>query len=805
MTYSIRRVAVLGAGTMGAALAAHAANAGLIVDLLDIAPAELAPDEQKKGLALDAPAVRNRIVKAGFDRMLKAKPAALMSASMAGAIHLGNFEDDFDRLRVADWIFEAIVERLEPKRSLMERVEGARKPTAIVSSNTSGIPLHTIVAGRSEDFRRHFLGTHFFNPPRYLKLLELIPTADTDPGVLAFMRRFGEQVLGKGAVVAKDTPNFIGNRLGSFSWMHAARVALEGGYSIEEVDALTGPLIGRPNTATFRLADQVGLDIMVGVAQNLYDAAPDDESREELHAPEPVRRMLQAGLLGLKTGSGFYKRTKRDGATVFDVIDLDTQEYRPADEPDLPIVAQAREQGDLGARLRYLMARADEDRRARYLRDTLLPELGYAARRVPEIADSLADVDHAVEWGFGQKAGPFRTWDLLGVAETVTAMEGLGVAVAPWVREMLDAGATQFYKEDKGGRDMVYSPVSKTYGPIPVDTEIVDLDALRAGGQEVAHNDSASLLDLGEKVLCLEIHSRASAIDTGLVEMGYEAVKRLADEDWAGLVIANGATNFCVGANLFEVAMGAHAEEFEKLGQAVEALQGMLMGLRFSPKPVVAAPHGQALGGGAEIALHADRIVAAGETYMGLVETGVGLVPAGGGCKELVRRVVTPAMAAPGVPALPFLQKVFETIAMAKVSTSAVEAREFGFLTEADVIVMNPDHLIATAKRQVLDLAPDYHPPVDGNTVYAAGLPALAALRIGVQTLLWGDFASAYDGVVAGRLAEVLCGGDISSAQLVSERYILTLEKEAFLALLHNEQTLQRIGHMLQTGKPLRN
>ncbi len=806
MTYQIRRVAVLGAGTMGAAIAAHAVNAGLEADLLDIAPGELTPDEERKGLTLQSPTVRARIVKAGLERMRKAKPAALMSETLAGRIRLGNLEDDFDRLREADWIVEAIVERLEPKRALMERVEAVCKDGAIVSSNTSGIPLHSIVAGRSDSFRRRFLGTHFFNPPRYLKLMELIPTEDTDPEVVEFMRHVGETVLGKGAVIAKDTPNFIGNRLGSYAGMQGMRYAFDGGYGIEEVDALTGPLIGRPSTATFRLSDQVGLDIMVGVAQNLYDAVPGDESREELRPPAPLLRLQEAGLLGIKTGGGFYKRATRDGKTVFDVLDLKTHEYRPAREPDLPIIAEAQKRDDLAARLRFLVSRGDEDRGARYVRDTLLPSIAYAARRVPEIADSLVDVDRAMEWGFGQEAGPFRTWDMLGVRETAGLMEARGIAVAPWVRVMLDAGHDSFYREQgEGGRETVYSPVSQAYAPVPVDPETIRLDDLRAEGKEVARNDSASLLDLGDGVLALEIHSRASAIDTGVVEMGARALQELEGGRWAGLVIANSAPNFCVGANLYEVAGAMNEGGAEAVGPAVEALQDLLMGFRFSPAPVVAAPHGRTLGGGAEIVMSAARVVAAGETYMGLVETGVGLIPAGGGCKELLRRVVSPALAVPGAPPLPFVRRVFETIAMAKVSTSAVEAREMGFLSDEDHIVMNPDHLVAAAKRQVLELAEGYQRPADGATVYAAGSAVAAALRIGVNELQWGGFATGYDGVVAGQLACVLCGGELSASQWVPERFILQLERDAFLELLHNEQTLARIAAMLTTGKPLRN
>jgi 3-hydroxyacyl-CoA dehydrogenase len=780
LTHDIRSVAVLGAGTMGAAIAAHAANAGLAVDLLD----------------LDAEAVQG-----GFERMLAARPAALASPRLAERIRLGTFEEDFGRVADADWVVEAIVERLEPKQELLARVEKVAAPDAVVTSNTSGLPLATVAEGRSEDFRRRFCGTHFFNPPRYLKLVELIPTPDTDPEVLEGMRAFVERVLGKGAVVAKDTPNFIANRLGSFAGMHDVRYALDHGYSIEEVDALTGPLVGRPKTATFRLFDQVGLDVMVAVAGNLHELAPTDESRDVLGAPEPLRRMLEAGRLGNKTGGGFYRRGKRDGQTVFDVLDLDTLEYRPAARPDLPIFGAARDHDDLGDRLRFLLGKAEEDRGARYVRDTLLPSLAYAARRVPEIADSLVEVDHAVEWGFGYQLGPFRTWDAIGVADGVARMEALGIEVPAWVTEMLAAGHQAFYRDGQ-----VYSPLTRDYRPVPVDPEVIDLDRLKAEGRRVAGNASASLVDLGDGVLCFELHPPASAIDAALVELGARALQELESGDWAGLVIANQARNFCVGANLGEVGMAAYQGLHDQVGEAVEGLQRVLMGFRHAPRPVVAAPHGQTLGGGAEIVLHADRVVAALETYIGLVEVGVGIVPAGGGCKELLRRVVAPAVrTAPDTPVLPFVQRVFETIGLAKVAASALEARELGFLEEHDVVVLNADHQLAAAKRELLDLADSYTPPAREASVYAAGLPVLAALELGVQTLQWAGQAGEHDGVVARHLARVLCGGELSLGQWVTEQHILDLERDAFLALLREPKTMERIQAFLTTGKVLRN
>jgi 3-hydroxyacyl-CoA dehydrogenase len=792
MTHRIRRVAVLGAGTMGAAIAAHCANAGLEVDLLDIAPDD--PDAGK-----------NEIVNAGFERMKNARPAALMSKEVVERMRVGNFEDDFDRVGEADWVLEAILEKLEPKRQLMERVEGVAKEDAIISSNTSGIPLHLVAEGRSQGFRRRFLGTHFFNPPRYLKLLEIIPTEDTDPDVVEFVRNFGERVLGKGGVIAKDTPNFIGNRLGSFAGMQSARYAFENGYTVEEVDAITGPLIGHPRTATFRLNDQVGLDIAVGVAENLHEAAPEDESREELKPHPKLKEMLEKNLLGNKTGAGFYRRTKRDGKTVFDVIDLTTFEHHPPENPEISIAEEAQRQGKLGARLRFLVDHADEDRHARYIRDTLLPYMAYASRRVPEISDTLEDVDHAMEWGFGHETGPFRTWDLLGVKETVGRMDSMGIEVAGWVREMLDGGDESFYKKE-GSRELAYSPVEGEYQPVREDPMVISLERVREEGKEIASNDSASILDLGDGVLCLEFHSKGNSIDAAAVEMGYRSLEELERDDVVGLVIGNGGRNFSVGANLGEIAHAAQNGMLDEVGNSVDAFQNLVMGFRFAAKPVVAAPHGQTLGGGLEVCLHSDRVAAAGETYMGLVEAGVGLIPAGGGTKEMARRIVSrPLAISPDATPLPFVQKTFETIAMAKTTASALEAKEMGFLDEDDRVVMNADHVLFAAKREVLDLADGYVPPEHAKNVYAAGKTVRAALEVAVKTLQWGRYASSYDGVIAGQIARVLTGGDLSLPQWVPEEYVLRLEKEAFLDLLKNEKTHERIGAMLKTGKPLRN
>lgn len=804
----IARVAVLGAGTMGAAIAAHCANAGLPVYLLDIAPDTLTPAEAARGLTLESKAVRNRVVRAGFERMIEARPSALFSVSTADLIAIGNFADNFDWVGEADWIVEAIVERLGPKQELMARVEAVRKPTSIVSTNTSGIPVHQVAEGRGEAFRRHFLGTHFFNPPRYMKLLEIIPTAATDPAVVEQLRHFGECVLGKGAVLCKDTPNFIANRIGTFSGMYGMRYALDHGYSIEEVDALTGPLIGRPKTASFRLADLAGIDIMAGVADNLYAAAPDDESRDDFKTPPQMTRLVQAGRLGNKTGAGFYQRVDLPGGRrEFHVLDLATLDYHPPQEPNIPLLAAANEHRDLGERLRFIMTQADTgDRHAKLVEQTIVPTLAYAARRVPEISDDIVAVDDAMRWGFAHQYGPFETWDLLGAADTVARMERQGLDVARWVRDMLAAGYTSFYTVADGQR-LAYSPLNKRYEPVRRDPEKIDLAALKTAGKELAGRKGASLIDLGDGVLCLEFHSKANAIGQdalGLLDHALGLLER--DDAWQALVIGNQGEFFSAGVNLLEIGGVVQQGQFDVLAGILKAGHDLFQRVRFCPKPVVAAPFGQTLGLGVEICLASAGICAEGETYMGLVEVGVGLTPGGGGCKELVRRIVSPPMRVPGADPTPFLRRVFETVGQAKVSASAVEAREFGYLADTDRIVLGRDRQIAAAKRMALDLAEaGYRPPVPGKHCYAAGQSAYATLLVGIHQFLAGGYISEYDAEIGRTLARVLASGELSAPQWVDEEYVLRLEREAFLKLLRNPKTMERIGYMLQTGKPLRN
>ncbi len=806
---TIARVVVLGAGTMGAGIAAHCANVGFKVSLLDIAPDTLTPDEEKRGLTLASPAVRNRIVRAGYDRMAKSRPASLANADAGKRIRIGNFADNFAWVGDADWIIEVIIERLGPKQALMARIEEARKPGSIVSSNTSGIPLHEIAAGRGADFKAHFLGTHFFNPPRYLKLLEVIPLPETDPTVVRQMKAFGENVLGKGVVICKDTPNFIANRFGSFDGMFGARWALDNGYTIEETDALTGPLLGRPNTATFRLADLAGIDIMAGVADNLYAAAPDDESREEFKTPSLVRRLVQEGRLGNKSGQGFYKQRSGPQGREFHVLDTDSPDlaYRPQRKVEEPIIAEAQRIGDLGERLRFIMAQADEgDRGAKLIEMLTVPAIAYAARRIPEMSDDIVSIDDAIRWGFARQMGPFETWDALGVRPTVERMERLGATVPDWVRTMLAANNESFYQE-RDGKRYAYHPGTGRYREIDRGADQLDLAALKAAGKELVGTRTASLIDLGDGVLCLEVHSKANAIGSEAMGLLTRALDLLdTDDAWRALVIGNQGQFFAAGVDLKEVGAIAMGGDPQALYGFLRAGHELLQRVRFAPKPVVAAPFGQTLGLGVELSLAASAICAEGETYMGLVEVGVGLIPGGGGCKELVRRIVSPAARVVGADPLPALRRVFETIGQAKVSTSAAEARDLGFLAPGDRIVFGKERLIAEAKRFALDLADaGYHPPAREQSCYAAGIGGKATLLLGVRQFKVGGYISDYDAEIAAMLAAVLCGGDLSQPQWVGEEYILELERQTFMRLLGNEKTQARMMHMLQTGKPLRN
>ncbi|HEV2861727.1 MAG TPA: 3-hydroxyacyl-CoA dehydrogenase/enoyl-CoA hydratase family protein [Pyrinomonadaceae bacterium] len=802
MSYTIKRVVVIGSGTMGGGIAAHAANAGLPVYLLDIAPAELTPEEEKRGLKLESPQVRNRIVNASLERLKKSRPAAFFTPEAAGLVTIGNLEDNFEWVAEGDWIVEAIVEQLGPKRELMARVEKTRKPGSIVSSNTSGIPISSIAAETSDDFKAHFLGTHFFNPPRYMKLLEVIPTPETKPDVVEFVTEFAERRLGKGVVICKDTPNFIANRLGSVLGASTLGFVLEHKYTVEEADAILSPLVGRPKTGLFRLQDLVGLDVSSSVGDNLYGLIPDDETREVLRNQNlgTLRTtQMERGRLGDKTGQGFYKKPPKGAKGDILSLDLETFEYRERREPDIPSVKEAMKIKALPERLRFVLAQ--DDKAGRLARHVVYNTLGYASRRVPEITDHLVNVDRAMRWGYSHELGPFELWDALGVRETAEAMEKEGVRVAAWVREMLDAGHESFYRSEDGFESF-YDPARKAYVAEAPDEKKLELARLKSSGRVVRENKGASLVDLGDGVACLEFHTKMNTLDEDVKNMLLESVAEIEAGDWRGLVIGNDAADFSVGANI-----AGGFGSFEALAGAVKGMQDALTAVRFCAKPVVTAPAGRALGGGCEVSMAGARAAAAAETYMGLVEVGVGLVPAAGGCKELVRRLVSPPMRATGnADPVPFLQQALQTIAAAKVSTSAAEARAFGYLTEGDLVVMNRDHQLAEAKRLVLELSDaGYAPPARGKNCFAAGRDALAALRAGLYIMQQGAYMSEYDLHVSMKVAYVICGGSISSAQWVDEQYFLDLEREAFLSLCGEEKTRERIAHMLSTGKPLRN
>lgn len=798
MTYKINKAVVIGAGTMGAALAAHLANTGIPVTLLDIVPKE-APTGDKMA--------RNKIVNEGWERCIKARPANLMSSDLATLVKLGNLEDDFDMVADADWIVEAIIENLKIKQSLMERIDAVRKPNAIVSTNTSGIPVQDIAAGRSDGFRKHFLGTHFFNPPRYLKLLEIIPTGETLPAVVNFISWFGEYKLGKGIVLCKDTPNFIGNRIAFGTGAFALNYFIENGYTVDEVDALTGPLIGNPKTATFRLIDLVGVDVWEHVGTNLKEAIPYDQFiMPYLTAEKPnnmIHTMIERGWLGNKTKVGFYKEVRNEeGKKEFWPLDLKNMEHVPPSKPRFDSVGKAKDIELLGDRIKTFLD--ESDRAAQLIRDLTYQGFQYASLIIPEVADTPKPIDDAVRWGFMHEAGPFETWDMLGVEETVKAMEATGFTPASWVTEMLKSGCKSFYKYKGGIKVGVYDTIKKKYASIPRQPGLIMLSELRQAKKIISENGSAAIYDIGDDVVLVEFRTKMNTIDDDILSLMDTAMDR-AEDEFAGLVIGGEAEAFCAGANLAMILMGAKSGQWDMLDQVVRKFQGINMRMRYFPKPVVIAPAGLALGGGCEITMHGSRVVAAGETYIGMVELGAGVIPAGGGTKEMIRRIVTPGMRVPNVDAFPFLTKVFETIGQAKVATSAEEARQYGILGPADRVVLNRDHLLAESKREVLHMvAAGYHPPAP-ELLYAAGRDALANLVVGAWGYKEVKYITAYEEVIARKLANVMTGGDLSRPTWVSEQYFLDLECEAFLSLCGEEKTHERMFAILQTGKPLRN
>jgi 3-hydroxyacyl-CoA dehydrogenase len=800
----IEKAAVLGAGTMGAQIAAHLANARIPVVLLDIAPRELTKEEEARGLRLESREVRDRIARAGLEAAKKAKPAAFFTPELASLVRVGNFEDDLALLKDCDLIIEAVVENLEIKRQLYERVEEHRRAGSIIASNTSGIPIKQLAEGRSEDFRAHFLGVHFFNPPRYLHLVEIIRTEWTKPEVSCFMYGFLDQRLGKGVVPAKDRPNFIANRIGTFGAMVTIGTMIEDGYSIEEVDKMTGQAVGRPKSATFRTFDLVGLDVFGHVVKNLYEALPDDDEREVFVAPEFLREMIGRGLLGNKTKGGFYRRQKGEGEKQ-EIWTLDTAslEYRPAQKVKLPSLDMAKNIEDTGERIKALVW--GKDRVGAFLWKTMSRTLRYAANRIPEIADTVVEIDRAMRWGFNWELGPFEVWDAIGVEKAVARMKEEGESIPVNVERMLEAGATSFYKKEQGERSY-FDFASGKYVPMsdPVGTIILKSVKDRTG--VIKKNAGASLIDIGDGVACLEFHSKMNAIGGDTLQMLKQSLAEV-EKNFVGLVVGNQGVNFCVGANIMLMLLEAQEENWEELDMMVRVFQNATMSLRYSPKPVVVAPFQMTFGGGCEMVLHADRVRAAAETYIGLVEVGVGIIPAGGGTKEMLVRALDsiPKDMSDADP-FPFVKRAFETIALAKVATSAEEARFLGFLAADDTVSMNNDRLIADAKQEVLALAASgYVEPQPRMDILALGLPALATLKLGIHQMLRGGFISEHDALIGCKLARILTGGDLNHPTRVSERYLLDLEREAFLSLCGERKTQERIAHMLKSGKPLRN
>ena len=799
MTYSIKKAAVIGSGTMGSGIATLLAGVGVETTLLDIPAKGTQPG--------DKPAKRNSIVTDNLKKLQSSRPPQLFSANDLDHIHVGNIDDDLDMLSDADWVIEVVVERLDVKQNLMAKLAEVVKPEAIITTNTSGIPIHAIAEGLGHEFTRRFMGTHFFNPPRHLHLLEVIPHPDTDPEVVAFMVEFGTRTLGKGVVICKDRPNFIGNRFMSITGSQVVNYALENGFTVEEVDALTGPLIGRPKTATFRLTDLVGLDIHLGVARNLYPAIPEDPAREVLKNPKSdaiMDKLMEKGWLGNKSGQGFYKQVRgADGGKEFWVLNPETFEYEVPTSPRFESVGKHRKVEPLGERIRLLIN--EDDRAGKFLWNLHAFYLAYASNRVPEITDTLVNVDNALKWGFAHEMGPFEIWDAIGVADTIPTFEAAGYSVADWVKQMVAGGHPTFYQRDeKRQATAYYSPQKGDYLPLEHDPRLITVANLKANNKEVARNDGASVIDMGDGVALLEFHSQAMAIDADLVEMSYKALDLL-NSDFDAMVVGHDGERFCIGANVFMVVMAVQSGLMDQLEGSITALQNLTQAMRYHAKPVVTAPFNMALGGGAELFMGGTKTVAHAELYAGLVELGVGLIPAGGGCKELLRRVVNPVMASsPNADALPHLQKVFEQIATAKVSTSAKEARDMGFLDDDDKIVFNRSHLLYEAKRTALELADGYVPKQPGK-VWAAGRDTYAALLLGIEGFRESGYATDHDALISKKLAYVLTGGAISEPGWVDEQVILNLEREAFLSLVTEPKTMERISHMLQTNKPLRN
>ena len=802
MPSRIKHVAVLGAGVMGSAIAAHLANAGVPTFLLDIVPPELTEEDQRKGVTRESASFRNRLPEKGLEATLKARPPAFFSPKDARLITIGNFEDHLGWLSRADWIVEAVTERPEIKQALFEKVDSHRRPGSLVSSNTSGLPIRTLAEGRSKDFQRHFLGTHFFNPPRYMKLLELIPGPETLPEVMEEMAAFAERTLGKGIVFAKDTPNFIANRIGTFGLFAVIRIMVEGDYSIEEVDRLTGPAMGRPKSATFRTADLVGLDTVLHIASNIAQRLHDDQERRAYTIPPFLEELVKRGWLGEKAGQGFYKRVKgAEGSEVL-VLDYKTMEYRPQRRVSFPSLDAIQGIEDPGERMRAL-AYAD-DRAGRFIWQVLRENLLYAAHRVPEIADDIMSLDRAMKWGFGWALGPFEIWDALGVERVSSRMEQDGKVLPALVTALLGSGNPSFYRKEEG-RLYAFDLQAGKQVEIREEPEIILLPALHERNRVVARNPGASLIDLGNGIACLEFQSNNNAIGPDIVQMIRTSLE-LCAERFDALVIGNQGRNFCVGANLMALLFEAQDENWDEIDLIVRAFQDACTAVKLFEKPVVAAPFAMTLGAGCEICLHTTKIRAAAETYIGLVEVGVGLIPAAGGCKEMLLRSMEGIPEGVEVDLLPFFRHVFETIAFAKVSTSAKDAVTLGFLRPTDRFTMNQDRLLSEAKQTALALVAEGHTPSHPrDDIKVLGTRGIAAVETQLYNMKCGAYISDHDELIAKKLARILAGGDVMPGTAVTEQYLLDLEREAFLSLCGERKSQERMQHMLKTGKPLRN
>ena len=801
MKRKINEIAVLGSGVMGSRIAAHFANIGCKVYLLDIVPKELNDSEKKKNLTLQDTAVRNRIANDNLQNVLKAKPSPIYRTDFASRISTGNFEDNMNWLSNVDWTIEAVVENLEIKKKVFDNVEKFRKPGTLVTTNTSGIPIHLMLEGRSEDFQQNFFGAHFFNPPRYLQLLEIIPTPKTSQDVIDFLMWYGDLYLGKTTVLCKDTPAFIANRIGVFSIMAVFKLKKDLGLSIKEIDTLTGPLTGKPKSATFRTTDVVGIDTLVKVANNVYHDCPNDEARDLFAIPEYVNKLVANNWLGDKTGQGFYKKSKDDkGEKIILELDTETFEYKPSPKSNMASVTAAKPIDNLKERLKVLFS--GKDKAAEFLRSLNFYIFQYSSNRIPEISDELYKLDDAMRAGFGWELGPFETWDALGLKKTVDKMIEANMNPADWVLKMLKDGFTSFYKSENGKKKF-YDIISNSYKEIPGKGDFIILDNYRAN-EPVWKNSGATLHDIGDGIVNLEFQTKMNSIGSEILEAINKSIE-ITEKDFKGLVIGNDGQHFSAGANLAMMFMLATEQEYDELDMVVRQFQNTTMHVRYSNIPVVVAPHSLVLGGGCEVCLHADKVNASAETYIGLVEVGVGIIPAGGGTKEMTLRASDTYVE--GGIELPELQKRFMNIATAKVSTSAEEAFGMGIFRKGfDTYSVNPNRVIADAKKQAILLADrGYTKPIQRTDVKVLGRTALAPLLLGIHSFRLGNYITDHDKKIVEKLAYIMCGGDLSEGSLVSEQYLLDLEREGFLSLIGEKKTLERIQSILTTGKPLRN